>query len=166
MEAIELIEMKDEDLVFVKEIYDYYILHSTAIFYLHPLTLDELRTNISIGDSRYRSFIIQYKGCPCGFCYISKFKPKEAFDITVEITIYLKPDWGGKGIGYKAMELFEPQIWKAGFHNIVALVTGGNTASIKLFEKCGYNRCAHIEEVALKFNRLLDLDIYQKRIEK
>lgn len=166
METIQLIEMKEEDLVFVKEIYDYYILHSTAIFYLHPLTLDELRTNISIGDDRYKSFIIQYKDCPCGFCYISKFKPKEAFDITVEVTIYLKPDWGGKGIGYKAMTLFEPKIWQAGFHNIVALITGGNTASIKLFEKCGYNRCAHIEEVALKFNRLLDLDIYQKRIEK
>ena len=162
MKAIELAEMRESDLDFVKEIYDHYILHSTAVFYIHPLTLDELRSNIQIGDNRYKAFTIHYGGEMCGFCYISKFKPKEAFDLTVEITVYLKPEFGGKGIGYAAMQLFEPEIWRAGFHNIVALITGENTASIRLFEKCGYAKCAQIEQVAKKFDRLLDLLIYQK----
>ena len=162
MENVELKEMTPADLEFVKEVYDYYILHSTAVFYLHPLTISELGENIRLGDPRYLAYTIHTNNQRCGFCYISKFKPKEAFDVTVEITVYLTPSAGGKGIGYAAMQQFEPRIWEAGFHNIVALITGENTASVRLFEKCGYTECARIKQVARKFDRLLDLLIYQK----
>ena len=50
MENVELKEMTPADLEFVKEVYDYYILHSTAVFYLHPLTISELGENIRLGD--------------------------------------------------------------------------------------------------------------------
>lgn len=63
------------------------------------------------------------------------------------------------------MQLFEPEIWRVGFYIIITSITGENTASIRLFEKCGYTKCAHIEQVALKFGRLLDLVIYRKRRE-
>jgi len=86
MENVELKEMTPADLEFVKEVYDYYILHSTAVFYLHPLTISELGENIRLGDPRYLAYTIHANNQRCGFCYISKFKPKEAFDVTVEIT--------------------------------------------------------------------------------
>lgn len=60
------------------------------------------------------------------------------------------------------MQQFAPHLGEAGFHNIVALITGENTASVRLFEKCGYTECARIKQVARKFDRLLDLLIYQK----
>lgn len=153
-----------EDLGFVRDTYNYYIQHSTAIFYLYPLTDDEVKRAVPVGDDRYKSFLIKVNGETCGFCYFSRFKPKEAFDITVEITLYLLPSYGGKGIGYEAMQLFEPYIRAAGFGNIIALITGENTPSIRLFTKCGYSECGFVREVAQKFGRRLDLAMYQKLI--
>lgn len=163
--CVNLQPLIESDLAFVRDIYNYYIQHSTAIFYLYPLTEDEVRSTVPVGDGRYRSFLVKAGNDICGFCYISRFKPKEAFDITVEITLYLLPAFGGKGIGYKAMQLFEPYIRAAGFGNIIALITGENTSSIRLFSKCGYSECGYVHRVAEKFGRRLDLAMYQKLID-
>ena len=55
---------------------------------------------IPVGDPVYRSFIIETpEGAPCGFCYFARFKPPEAFRISVELTLYLKPEFTGRGYG-------------------------------------------------------------------
>lgn len=164
MQTVQLELLKEEDLPFVKDTYNYYIRNSTAIFYLHPLSDEEVRQIIPVGDSRYKSFLIKENGEVCGFCYIARFKPKEAFDITVEITLYLLPRFGGKGIGYAALQQLESHIIEAGFANVIALITGENNASIRLFSKCGYVCCGQIREVAEKFGRRLDLVMYQKLV--
>ena len=45
---------------------------------------------------------------------------------------------------------------------IVASISGENTASMKLFERRGYDKCAHYKEVAEQFDRLLDIVDYEK----
>lgn len=46
----------------------------------------------------------------------------------------------------------------------MALISGENEASIRLFEKCGFECCANIRQVAEKFGKKLDLKMYQKII--
>lgn len=158
-------KLQEKDLIFVKELYDYYTLHSTVVYFIHCVTIEELKTLIPIGNERYQSFLIENEaGQPCGFCYFARFKEKEAFDISVELTIYLKPECAGQGLGWQAMEQLEPIIRRQGFGNIMALISGENEASIRLFERCGYTCCAHIREVAEKFGKKLDLKMYQKRL--
>lgn len=166
MTGVYLEQIDEKDLEFVKDVYNYYILNSTAIFYLHPLSDQDIREIVPVNHSRYKSFLIKAANKTCGFCYITKFKPKEAFDITVEITIYLLPDYGGQGIGYEAMQLFEPYIRDAGFSNVIGLITDENIPSIRLFEKSGYTCCGHIKQVAAKFERKLGLVMYQKLLQE
>lgn len=157
--------LQEKDLLFVKELYDYYTLHTTVVYFIHCVTVEELQTLIPIGDERYQSFLIETEtGKPCGFCYFARFKEKEAFHISVELTLYLKPEFAGQGLGRQAMEQLEPIIRQQGFSNIMALISGENEASIRLFERCGYTCCAHIREVAEKFGKRLDLKMYQKRL--
>ena len=61
--------LQEKDLAIVKEIYDYYILHSTATFHTEQITIDELKEFILIGHPKYKSFLIEYDGATCGFCY-------------------------------------------------------------------------------------------------
>lgn len=160
---IQLVELQASDLPFVKEIYDYFTLHTTTVYSIRPVSIEDIRSFLPIHDPVYRSFIIQSpEGETIGFCYYAKFKPREAYRISVEITIYLKPDYSGKGYGSQALAQLEEVIRTHGFHNIVALVGGENEASIRLFEKSGYTCCADIKEVAEKFGRKIDLKIYQK----
>ncbi len=161
--SITLEPLQESDFPFVKEIYDYYTLNSTAVYFLEPLTIEELKTFIPIGDERYRSFLAyNEEGAACGFCYFSRFKPRAAYNITTEVTLYLKPEFTGRGYGQQLLDSVESHIRQADFKNIMALIGGENEASIRLFERNGYVRNAHLPDVAEKFGRRLSLLMYQK----
>jgi L-amino acid N-acyltransferase YncA len=159
---IELVELQEEDYEFVKKVYDWYILNSTATFHTDPISIDELKHIIPVGHTKYKSFIIRFDGEPCGYCYISRYKPRQAYDRTAEITIYLEPEHTGKGIGKETMKLLEAISREKGIAVLLGIITGENEISIRLFEKCGYEKCAHYRQVGEKFNRLLDVVSYQK----
>lgn len=160
---IKLVEIQESDLPFIKKIYDYYTLNTTVVYSVKPVSMEEIRSFLPIGDPVYRSFIIKSpEGEAVGLCYFSKFKPREAYRISVELTIYLIPEAAGKGYGSEALNLIEEIIKSGGFHNIMALVGNENDASIHMFEKSGYTCCADIKEAAEKFGRKIGLKMYQK----
>ncbi len=161
---IQLIDLKESDFNLVKEIYDYYILNSTATFHTDLISIEELKKVILTTHPKYRSFLIDYEGEICGYCYVSQYKSRQAYDRTAEITIYLKPAYSGKGIGKETMKLLEALARKSGISVLIGIITGENQASVRLFEKCGYEKCAHFKKVGKKFDRLLDVVAYQKII--
>ena len=56
---ITLRTLTENDLPFVKDIYDYYTLHTTVVYFVHCASIDELKNYIPVGDPVYRSFIIE-----------------------------------------------------------------------------------------------------------
>jgi phosphinothricin acetyltransferase len=161
---LRLIDLKVIDFNHVKEIYDYYILNSTATFHKDLISIEELKSVILIAHPKYKSFLIDYEGETCGYCYISQYKKRPAYDRTAEITIYLKPEYSGKGIGKETLKLLETVAKNNEISVLIGIITGENQASIRLFEKCGYEKCAHFKKVGEKFDRLLDVVAYQKII--
>lgn len=161
--SIRLTRLTEKDLPFVLELYNYYTLHSTAVYFIEPITLEEVRAIVPIGNQLYRSFLIRDKNDEAvGFCYFNRFKERPAFRVSVEVTIYLHPDQTGKGFGSEALCLLESYIRAEGFTNAVALIDSANDASIRLFRRHGYECCARIQSVAEKMGQLLTLEIYQK----
>jgi len=49
---------------------------------------------------------------------------------------------------------------------LLAIISGDNESSVQLFEKSGYEKCAHFKQVGEKFNKILDVVSYQKIIDK
>lgn len=161
--GVYLKELREEDLSYVREIYNYYTLHTTAVYFIDPVPMEEIRAIVPLHDPVYRSFMVADKtGEPLGFCYFGRFKEKLAFRVSVEVTVYLHPDCLHKGAGYEAMRQMEPYILEGGFKNAMALIDADNGASIRLFEKCGYTCCAEIKDVAEKSGKKLTLKMYQK----
>jgi L-amino acid N-acyltransferase YncA len=159
---LKLIDLKESDFKLIKTIYDYYILNTTATFHTRLISIRELKSVILTGHPKYKSFLIDYEGETSGFCYISQYKKRQAYDRTAEITIYLKPEYAGKGIGKETMILLEKVARNNGISVLIGIILGENHVSIGLFEKCGYEKCAHFKKVGEKFNRLLDVLAYQK----
>ena len=160
--SVELIELQEADLPIVKDIYDYYIKNSTATFHTGSITLQELKEIIPLNHPKYKSFLIKHEGAICGYCYISSFKKRQAYDKTAEFTIYLKPEFIGKNIGMPAMEKLEEVAKDNGIRVLIGVITGNNFSSIRLMEKCGYEKCAHYQQVGEKFDQVLDVVSYQK----
>jgi phosphinothricin acetyltransferase len=155
-------ELGEGDMNKVRDIYNFYILNTTATFHTEKISVEELNQSIYIGHPLYKSYLILAHDQVCGFCFLTHFKKRQAYDRTAEISIYLRPEFKAKGIGRQALELLEEQAEKKGIRVIIAVITHENEASIKLFEKTGYEKCAHYKQVGMKFNKLLDVVAYQK----
>ena len=162
----EWIDLKDSDYPDVKEIYDYYVVNTTVTFSTQKISLAELKETIPAGHPKYKSFIIKSNGIVCGFCYLSQYKKRQAYDRTAEISVYLKPEFTGKGAGKQILEKMETVARANGISVMVGIVTAENTQSVRLFEKCGFEKCAHYKKVGEKFNRILDVVAYQKILDE
>ena len=161
---LHLAKLKESDFVVVKEIYDYYIATTTATFHTEPVTIEELQSVILTEHPRYKSYLIYSEGEVCGYCYLSQYKKRQAYDRTAEISIYLRNDFTGKGIGAHVLQQLETIAVEQSIHVLIAIISEENQSSVKLFERLGYEKCAHFRQVGEKFGRLLDIVAYQKMI--
>ena len=87
--VIRLSELLDKDYPFLKEVVDYYILNTTVTLKTTISTLTELKKSIPAKHPKYPAFIITFNNIVCGYCYVSQYRNKEAYDRTAEISIYL-----------------------------------------------------------------------------
>jgi L-amino acid N-acyltransferase YncA len=155
-------EADEKDLDIILETYNFYIDTTTATFDHNQISKDELLQRIFIGHEKYQTYLINHDNDAVGFCFLTQYRKKEAYNRTVEIGLYLKPEFTGKGIGQEAVALLEKIAISKKVRVIVASISGENVASSKLFQKMGYEKCAHYKEVGEKFNRLVDIIDYQK----
>ena len=163
---IRFVNIKEQDFELIKEIYDYYILHSTATYYTERITIAELKEFILIGHKKYQSFLIKINDESCGFCYLSQYKKRQAYDRTAEISLYLKPEYTGQRIGKEVLNHLEKVAKKNGISVLIGIISGDNENSIRLIENCGYEKCGHFKQIGEKFNKILDVVSYQKIINK
>ncbi|HOX35664.1 MAG TPA: N-acetyltransferase family protein [Methanoregulaceae archaeon] len=160
----EFAPVAEADLPVIKEIYDYYILNSTATFHSIPITIMGLREILFIDNPKYPSFTIRKDGRIIGYCFLARYKNRQAYDRTAELSIYLRPECTGKGIGPAALSCLETAAQRSGIHILIGTLCGENCASIRLMEKAGYTKAAHLRNVGEKFGNVLDVVIYQKEI--
>lgn len=161
---LSFVEIIEEDLQEVKKIYDWYIENSTATFHTEPIKIDQLKEFVCIGHPVYKSYLIYQDDKIAGYCYLSNYKKRQAYDRTAEVTLYLSQDYCRKGIGMITLEHLEKVAIELGLKNLIGIISGDNHGSIILFEKSGYTKCAHFRNVGEKFNRLLDIVAFQKEI--
>ena len=148
----------------LQEIYNEYVLTSTATFHYEPRTEAEMTEMLIFNDPQYlsESWVIRWEGAVAGYVYFSPYKKREAYKCSSEVTLYLKAEFTGMGIGTQALKMMEERAGNAGVHTLLSVICGENASSIRLFEKCGYEKCAHLRDVGRKFGRLLDVVMYQK----
>lgn len=157
-------EMHEEYLDEIRQIYSYYVLNTTATFHVQIPTREQMRQMVFFNNEKYKTFVILRNNLIGGYVLITQYKNREAYDATAEVTVYLKPESAGEGIGSIAIKYIEEYAKQQGIHVLLAVICGQNEASIRLCAKNGYNKCAHYQEVGQKFGQLLDIVTYQKII--
>ena len=149
----------------ITDIFNYYVENSTAIAFYKPLPLAEVISIFNLKSPTTYTFCIYSDDIFCGFCLMKQYAQREGYKFTYEITIYLKPEYTGKGIGSIALSHLEGLASKSGVKTLVAGISSEVTSSIKLFEKHNYSKCGHMINMVHKFNRWHDTIYYQKLLE-
>lgn len=161
---MKLSEVTEKELDSIVETYNYYIQNSTCIYFKNPLTRAEVKNIIPFAHTTYKTYIATENNHFIGFCYFNRFKPREAFDISVEITIYIAPQHIGKHYGEKLLHFLEENIAQLHFKNIVATVNNTNLSSKKMLERNDYQCVGQLTNIAEKFGKKLTLLFYQKEL--
>ncbi len=145
------------------ELYNYFVTNTTVTFHTEVFTPEEMATLLFQEESDiYTTLAVLDNEDFCGYAFLAPYKKRQAYRITAEISIYLKPEYTGKGIGKIVLEKMEQHAINNGIHSLIATICGENVASIKLFERNGYIICGALKEVGIKFGRSLDIVIMQK----
>ncbi len=155
--------IENKDLKFISEVYNFFILESTATYHIRVLSEKEIRDYFMLFDPRINGFIVSLGKEDAGFCLIKPYnKKKGGYFRTNEIIIYIKNQYQKKGIGKKPIEYLENIAKIKNIHVIIAGICTENISSIRLFEKSRYVKCGFFREFGYKFDRILDNVYYQK----
>ena len=148
-------------------IYNHYIENSHATFDTKTYTIGERVPWFSqfSKSGANQLLVAEKKGAILGFCCSTPFKKRTAYDISVETTVYLKPEVTDQGIAKRLYEALLQNLSGIGLHGAYAGVALPNDASVNLHEALGFRKVGLYQEVGWKFGKYWSVAWYEKRIQ-
>ena len=154
------------DAATIAAIYAHHVLHGTASFETEPPTVEFWTNKIADLMARNLPFLVAERdGVVTGYAYATQFRDRPAYAHTCENSIYIADQYRGSGIGTGLLCALIEAANAAGFTQMIAVIGGGEPASIALHSKCGFRHAGRMEKVGLKFGRLLDTVYMQRGLE-
>ncbi len=150
------------DLDAITEIYNEAILTTTATFDTQPKSRTEQIEWFESHDKRHPILVAVLAGKVVGWASLSKWSGRCAYADTAETSFYVKDGYHGQGIGRKLKESIIEEARRLKFHSLIARVAQGSKESMHLNESFGFSHVGTLKEVGRKFNKLLDVHIFQK----
>ncbi|QEW06042.1 GNAT family N-acetyltransferase [Nitrincola iocasae] len=151
----------------ILDIFNDAILHTTALYEYQPRDrqtidrwfADKQQLNLPVIGA------LDEHGQLMGFASYGRFRPFPAFNTTVEHSIYLHPDYRGRGIGKVLLLALIERAQSQQYHCMIGAIDADNAASIALHQALGFQETGRLPQVGYKFDRWLDLVFYQKQLE-
>jgi phosphinothricin acetyltransferase len=155
---------RDGDLPRLTEIYNYYVVHTPITFDLEPYTVEQRRPWLRQfrADGPHRLLVAEEQGRVVGYAYSGQFRPRKAYDTTVEVTVYCAPEATGRGIGTLLYGALFDALRDEDLHLAVAGITLPNAASVALHERFAFALVGVNHEVGRKFGRYWDVAWYER----
>ncbi len=157
----------DFDLPRVTEIYNHYVVTSSATFDLTPFTVEQRREWFAHYSTSgpHRLLVAERDGLVLGYAASGRFRTKPAYDTTVETTVYCAPEATSRGVGSQLYAALFEALRGEDLHVAVAGITLTNDASCALHERFGFVRAGMMPEVGRKFGRFWDVVWYVTRLD-
>jgi len=152
-----------KDMPELLDIYNYEVLHGVSTFDLNVKTMAERMVWFEAHNVDNHPLIVaDLDGAVAGYACLSSYREKEAYAATVELSVYVHPDYRRRGVArYLMEEILEEARQREDIHTVISVITEGNEASVKLHEAFGFRCCGTMDEVGEKFGRKLGIVNYQ-----
>ena len=158
------IECGPQHLEAIRGIFNEAILTSTALYDYQPRSLETMQAWFAAKQkARYPVIgVVNDQDELMGFASYGPFRNFPAYKYTVEHSVYVDTRFRGQGLGRQLLERITQAAETQGCHAMIGVIDAANATSIALHERLGFQRCGEMRQVGFKFDRWLDLVLYQK----
>ena len=147
-------------------IYNYYVAATTVSFEEEPVSPAEMAQRISDVAAANLPWLVMFEDDTLiGYAYATKWRVRAAYRYSVESSIYLDPEYVGKGAGRVLYEAMLAELRQRGLHLVIGGIAQPNEASVRLHERLGFRKVAQFSEVGLKFGRWVDVGYWELRLD-
>ena len=151
-----------EDIPQILEIVNHAIMHTTSNYLYDVQTLEnQLQWFEDKKSKNFPIIVADYNGTAIGFGSYGTFREKIGYQFTVEHSVYVAPEFIGKGIGKQLLLALIALAKEEGYHVMIGGIDAANTGSIDFHRKFGFVETGILKEVGFKFGKWLDLQFMQ-----
>jgi phosphinothricin acetyltransferase len=154
-----------DDLEALTGIYNHYVVNTTITFDLRPLTVEERRPwfDQHQASGAHRLFVASDDAGRClGYASTSRWRPKAAYDTTVESSVYCHAAAVGHGCGTALYAALFDSLAGEDVKTVVAGISLPNPASIALHKRFGFRSVGVFHAVGRKFDRYWDVEWFER----
>jgi phosphinothricin acetyltransferase len=153
------------DLVRLTAIYNHYVETSHVTFDVTPLSVEQRREWFDHHSAKGpHRLLVAVDEQPIGYASSGRWRPKPAYDTTVELSIYCAPEARRRGIGRL---LCEQLLTELGTEDVARVVGGAaipNPASVALLTSLGFRSVGTFTKVGRKFGKYWDVQWFEKAL--
>ncbi len=159
MEAVSVRAAVRGDLARLTEIYNHYVVNTPITFDIETYTVEQRESWFKQFSERgrYRLMVAEENGLVLGYAGTTRFRPKAAYETTVETTIYCAQEATGKGVGSLLYGALFETLKEEDINRIVGGYTLPNPASAALHARFGFKPIGIFTQVGRKFGRYWDV---------
>lgn len=163
---------RPEDAHGLAEIYKYYVLNTAVTYEYAPPSAEDFARRIGRTLEKYPYLLAEQNGEPVGYAYAGTFIARAAADWNAEVSIYLRSDRRGAGIGRRLYDALENILREQGIVNAAAAIAAPGDhedeyltrGSLDFHSRMGYVTVGTFRKNGHKFGRWYDLVWMEKQL--
>ena len=161
---VEIRTGREDDLDDLNELYNHYVRTSACTFDIDEISMEARLAWFEEFGGRYKLMVAAEEGRTIGYAHSKYFRPKQAYETSVETTVYVAHDQRGRGIGKELYATLFDVLQGEDIHRVYAGITVPNPASFALHESFGFRQVAYFTEQGRKFEKYWDVAWFEKEL--
>jgi len=164
--AVAVRDARDADMPVVQAIYAHHVLHGLATFEEVPPTVAELaERRASVLAQQLPYLVAELGGELVGYCYATSYRPRPAYRFTVEDSVYVADQLGGRGVGAALLGELIARCEAGRWRQMIAIIGDSeNAGSIALHRRLGFAHIGTLRSVGFKLGRWVDSVVMQRAL--
>lgn len=153
------------------EIYAPYVEKTAVTFEYEVPLVEDFAKRIARVQQRYPWLVAEQDDEIKGYAYARAFHERAAYDWAVEVSVYVREDCRGTGIGKSLYQVLEEALRRQGILNIYACIATAEEGdayltddSVRFHKKMGFEETGKFHQCGYKFRRWYDVVWMEKSV--
>jgi L-amino acid N-acyltransferase YncA len=155
------------DLRPVADIFGWYAVNSVATFEEAPRSdADWSALMMELDELGLPFLVAEADGAIAGYAYAGPWRRKPAYRATVEDSIFISPQYTGRGVGRLLLTHVLTSCAAARVRQVIAVIADSEAeASVRLHESCGFMHAGRLADVGYKHGNWISTLLMQREID-